>query len=55
MATKNCPKCGGKMFLVYGSGYKGNKYDFNCMSCGYTENAGDTLPDKPKITFRGAK
>jgi len=43
---KICPKCKGKMFLRYGSGYKGDKYEYSCMSCGYSESAGDKLPDK---------
>jgi uncharacterized protein (DUF983 family) len=53
MTQKRCPRCGGRLFLVYGSGYKNNKHDFNCMNCGHTENAGDMLPnDKPKTDWK---
>jgi predicted nucleic-acid-binding Zn-ribbon protein len=46
---KRCPKCGGRMFLQYGTGYKGNLYDYGCLFCGYTENAGNAIPrTKPK-------
>lgn len=46
--NKVCPRCKGRMFLNYGSGYKGDKYEYSCMACGYTENAGDKLPLKYK-------
>jgi DNA-directed RNA polymerase subunit RPC12/RpoP len=42
--SKRCPKCGRRMFLQYGTGYKGNNYDYGCLNCGLIVNAGDRIP-----------